>query len=50
MKLRMCTIQIQKEKATPRDPKFVALKDLNTFSTVSKVQEAGSFFKVGFVM
>ena len=32
------------------DPKFSALKDLNTFSTVSKVQEAGSILKVGFAL
>ena len=32
----------------PTDPKFSALKDLNPYSAVSKVQEAGSILKVGF--
>ena len=31
-------------------PKFLALKDLNLFSTVVKVQEADSIFKVGFAL
>ena len=35
---------------SPTDPKFSALKDLNPFSTVSKVQEAGSILKVGFAL
>ena len=32
----------------PTNPKFSALKNLNPFSTVFKVQEAGSILKVGF--
>ena len=35
---------------SPTDPKFSALKDLITFLTVSKVQEAGSILKVGFAL
>ena len=35
---------------SPADTKFLALKDLNPFSTVSKVQEAGSILKVGFAL
>ena len=30
------------------DPKFLALKDLNLFKTVSNVQEASGIFRVGF--
>ena len=33
---------------SPAAPKFSALKDLNPFSTVSKVQEDGSILKIGF--
>ena len=32
----------------PTDPKFSALKDLNPFKTVYKIQEASSILKVGF--
>ena len=32
------------------DPKFLALKDLNPFSAVFKVQEAGSILKVAFAL
>ena len=35
---------------SPTDPKFSALKNLNPFSTVFKVQEAGSILKVGFAL
>ena len=35
---------------SPTDPKLSALKDLNPFSTVSKVQEAGRILKVGFAL
>ena len=34
----------------PTTPKFSALKNLNPFSTVFKVQEAGSILKVGFAL
>ena len=33
----------------PTDPKFSALEDLNHFLTLSKVQEASSILRVGFV-
>ena len=33
----------------PTEPKFLALKDLNPFSTVFKIQEAGSILKVDIV-
>ena len=32
------------------DPKFSALKDLNPFKTVYKIQEASSILKVGFAL
>ena len=32
----------------PRDPKFLAVKDLKPFSTVSKVQEASRILRMGF--
>jgi len=35
---------------SPTDPKFSALKDLNSFSIVSKLQEAGSILKVDFAL
>ena len=35
---------------SPTDPKFSVLKDLNPFSTVHTVQEAGSILKVGFAL
>ena len=34
----------------PTNPKFSALKNLNPFSTMFKVQEAGSILKVGFAL
>ena len=34
----------------PTDPKFSALKDLNPFKTVSKVQEASSILRVVFAL
>ena len=34
----------------PTDSKFSALKDLNLFQTVSKVQEASSILRVGFAL
>ena len=38
------------EALWPIDLKFSAFKELNPFSTVSKVQEAGSILKVGFAL
>ena len=35
---------------SPKDTKFSVLKDLNPFSTVSKVEEAGSSLKAGFAL
>ena len=34
----------------PTDPKFLALKDLNPFKTVSKVQKTSSILRVGFAL
>ena len=34
----------------PTDPKFLALKDLNLFKTVSKVQKTSSILRVGFAL
>ena len=34
----------------PTDPKFSAIKDLNPFQTVSKVQEASSILRVAFAL
>ena len=34
----------------PTDPKFLALKDLNPFKTVSKVQKISSILRVGFFL
>ena len=34
--------------ALPIDPKFLALKDLDPFSTVYKVQEDGKILRMGF--
>ena len=34
----------------PTDPKFSAFKDLNPFSTMSKVQEASRILKMGFTL
>ena len=34
----------------PIDPKFLALKDVNPFKTVTKVQEASSILRVGFAL
>ena len=34
----------------PTDPKFLAIKDLNPFQTVSKVQEASIILMVGFAL
>ena len=34
----------------PTDPKFLALKDLNPFKTVSKVQEASSSLSENFAL
>ena len=34
----------------PTDPKFSALKDLNPFKTVQKIQEASSIIRVGLAL
>ena len=34
----------------PKDPKFLALKDLNPFKTVSKVQKTSSILRAGFFL
>ena len=35
---------------SPTDPKFLALKDLNPFKTVCKVQKTSSILRVGFAL